>query len=113
MGDEEGEVPEEGVEGAKVEEVVDLGASVEKYQAVQEMVFEELHLPPEIAAEAQSVWQLFINTSSSREAAGEAIYAALFDAAPSLQSLFKTARSVMALRFMNGRGPQESGAERS
>ncbi|CAJ1384392.1 unnamed protein product [Effrenium voratum] len=100
--DEEGEVPEEGVEGAKVEEVVDLGASVEKYQAVQEMVFEELHLPPEIAAEAQSVWQLFINTSSSREAAGEAIYAALFDAAPSLQSLFKTARSVMALRFMNG-----------
>ena len=28
------------------------------------------------------------------DAAGEAIYAAVFDAAPSLQSLFKTARSV-------------------
>ncbi len=32
----------------------------------------------------------------------EAIYAALFDAAPSLQSLFKTPRAVMAMRFMNG-----------
>ena len=28
------------------------------------------------------------------DAAGEAIYAAVFDAAPSLQSLFKTARPV-------------------
>ena len=28
------------------------------------------------------------------DAAGEAIYAAIFDAAPSLHSLFKTARSV-------------------
>merc|ERR1711920_123592 len=33
---------------------------------------------------------------------GEAIYAALFDSAPSLQSLFKTPRAVMAMRFMNG-----------
>ncbi|CAK9074311.1 unnamed protein product [Durusdinium trenchii] len=71
-------------------------------QAVQEMVFEELHLPPEIAQEAQTGWQTFLNSCSSREAAGETIYAALFDAAPSLQSLFKTARSVMAMRFMNG-----------
>merc|ERR1712232_346847 len=29
-------------------------------------------------------------------------YAALFDSAPSLQSLFKTPRAVMAMRFMNG-----------
>lgn len=84
------------------EEAVDLGASVAKYQAVQEMIFEELHLPPDVAAEAQDGWQKFLNSSSSREAAGETIYAALFDAAPSLQSLFKTARSVMAMRFMNG-----------
>eukprot|EP00438_Fugacium_kawagutii_P020872 Skav228292 [mRNA] locus=scaffold209:80370:94245:- [translate_table: standard] len=87
---------------APQEEVVDLGASVEKYQVVQEMVFEELHLPPDISAEVQNGWQTFLTSSSSREAAGETIYAALFDAAPSLQSLFKTARSVMAMRFMNG-----------
>eukprot|EP00913_Durusdinium_trenchii_P009133 g8583.t1 len=96
-----GTEPEEG-QAAPPEEVIDLGASVEKYQAVQEMVFEELHLPPEIAQEAQTGWQTFLNSCSSREAAGETIYAALFDAAPSLQSLFKTARSVMAMRFMNG-----------
>jgi hypothetical protein len=43
-----------------------------------------------------------LRNAESREAAGEAIYAALFDAAPSLQSLFKTPRAVMAMRFMNG-----------
>merc|ERR1712048_1326275 len=36
------------------------------------------------------------------EAAGEAIYAALFDAAPSLQSLFTTPRAIQAMKFMNG-----------
>ena len=43
-----------------------------------------------------------MRSAESREAAGEAIYAALFDAAPSLQSLFRTPRAVMAMRFMNG-----------
>jgi len=101
--EEEGDISTEPEGGAAAEEeVIDLGASVEKYQAVQEMVFEELHLPPEISQEAQEGWQKFLTSSSSREAAGETIYAALFDAAPSLQSLFKTARSVMAMRFMNG-----------
>eukprot|EP00434_Breviolum_minutum_P036975 symbB.v1.2.032771.t1/scaffold3975.1/size47066/1 len=123
--EEEGDISTEPEGGAAEEEVIDLGASVEKYQAVQEMVFEELHLPPEISQEAQEGWQKFLTSSSSREAAGaslntadvvfltntvgfsrmksgETIYAALFDAAPSLQSLFKTARSVMAMRFMNG-----------
>merc|ERR1712113_658790 len=47
-------------------------------------------------------WATFMRSAESREAAGEAIYAALFDAAPSLQSLFKTPRAVMAMRFMNG-----------
>mmetsp|Transcript_46290 Transcript_46290/g.108445 ORF Transcript_46290/g.108445 Transcript_46290/m.108445 type:complete len:1114 (-) Transcript_46290:184-3525(-) len=91
------------IPGSKdAEEVVDLGASVEKYQVVVDQVFEEMHLPPDVAAEAMQAWQAFIAMASSREAAGEAIYSAVFDAAPSLQSLFKTARSVMALRFMNG-----------
>lgn len=38
----------------------------------------------------------------ARIARGQGIYAALFDAAPSLQSLFKTPRAVMAMRFMAG-----------
>merc|ERR1711988_741796 len=44
----------------------------------------------------------FISATESREAAGEAIYAALFEGAPSLQSLFVTPRAVQAMRFMNG-----------
>jgi len=105
--EQDNEIPEETAgEGIQQppskDEVVDLGAGVDKYQTVQENVFEELHLPPDVSSEVQTAWQTFIGMASSREAAGEAIYAALFDAAPSLQSLFKTARSVMALRFMNG-----------
>jgi len=39
--------------------------------------------------------------SESRESAGESIYAALYEAAPSLQSLFTTPRAVQAMRFMS------------
>ena len=45
---------------------------------------------------------MFINTAESREAAGEVIYSALYEAAPSLQSLFVTPRAVQAMKFMNG-----------
>eukprot|EP00443_Scrippsiella_acuminata_P007134 CAMPEP_0115301990 /NCGR_PEP_ID=MMETSP0270-20121206/70149_1 /TAXON_ID=71861 /ORGANISM="Scrippsiella trochoidea, Strain CCMP3099" /LENGTH=112 /DNA_ID=CAMNT_0002719897 /DNA_START=49 /DNA_END=384 /DNA_ORIENTATION=- len=59
-------------------------------KVVNDQIFEELVLGPGIAEEVQNVWRTFISSAESREAAGEAIYAALFDAAPSLQSLFKT-----------------------
>merc|ERR1719413_167373 len=69
---------------------------------VNDQIFEELRLPQGMVQEVQGTWSLFLHSAESREAAGEAIYAALFDAAPSLQSLFKTPRAVMAMRFMNG-----------
>merc|ERR1712190_391735 len=69
---------------------------------VNDQIFDELVLGPEMAEEVVSVWNTFLRSAESREAAGEAIYAALFDSAPSLQSLFKTPRAVMAMRFMNG-----------
>lgn len=64
--------------------------------------FEELIVDRSIISAAQGAWHTFISSASSREAAGEAIYAALFDSAPSLQSLFTTPRAVQAMRFMNG-----------
>merc|ERR1719343_238234 len=64
--------------------------------------FEELRLDDAVVVGAQEAWRTFINSASSREAAGEAIYAALFDAAPSLQSLFTTPRAIQAMKFMNG-----------
>mmetsp|Transcript_4707 Transcript_4707/g.13115 ORF Transcript_4707/g.13115 Transcript_4707/m.13115 type:complete len:1236 (-) Transcript_4707:77-3784(-) len=63
---------------------------------------EELCLPPEQSRDAQAAWAAFCNSGESREAAGEAIYSALFEGAPSLQSLFTTPRAVQAMRFMTG-----------
>lgn len=69
---------------------------------LNEQSFDELRLAPEVISETQEVWFAFISLASSRDAAGEAIYSAIFEAAPSLQNLFKTPRAVMAMRFMNG-----------
>jgi len=82
----------------------EVSGAVGKYNAkeVNEQIFEELVLGPGVAEEVQNIWTTFLRAAESREAAGEAIYAALFDSAPSLQSLFKTPRAVMAMRFMNG-----------
>mmetsp|Transcript_28120 Transcript_28120/g.65335 ORF Transcript_28120/g.65335 Transcript_28120/m.65335 type:complete len:1268 (+) Transcript_28120:118-3921(+) len=64
--------------------------------------FNELRLREDIIHAMKDVWRLFLSTSGTQEAAGEAIYAALFEGAPSLQSLFITPRAVQAMRFMTG-----------
>eukprot|EP00930_Biecheleria_cincta_P078041 TRINITY_DN6540_c0_g1_i1.p1 TRINITY_DN6540_c0_g1~~TRINITY_DN6540_c0_g1_i1.p1 ORF type:complete len:1197 (-),score=226.04 TRINITY_DN6540_c0_g1_i1:101-3667(-) len=63
---------------------------------------DELFLPQKQAQEVQDAWKAFLDSYPTREIAGETIYAALFDSAPSLQSLFKTPRAVMSMRFMMG-----------
>eukprot|EP00933_Yihiella_yeosuensis_P069725 TRINITY_DN7662_c0_g1_i1.p1 TRINITY_DN7662_c0_g1~~TRINITY_DN7662_c0_g1_i1.p1 ORF type:complete len:1229 (-),score=294.03 TRINITY_DN7662_c0_g1_i1:161-3820(-) len=63
---------------------------------------EPMNMSQEQAVEVQTAWSAFLDSYSSREVAGEAIYGALFDSAPSLQNLFKTPRAVMSLRFMLG-----------
>merc|ERR1711939_589531 len=64
--------------------------------------FSELIMEEKAVQAANDAWRLFINTAESREAAGEVIYSALFESAPSLQSLFVTPRAVQAMKFMNG-----------
>merc|ERR1719265_694813 len=64
--------------------------------------FEELRLPGSMVRGAQDAWRIFISSAETQEAAGEAIYSALFEGAPSLQTLFVTPRAVQAMRFMNG-----------
>merc|ERR1719382_2127915 len=94
----------EGGAGGDEEEQNESSGQKGTYNArdVNDQVFDELVLGPGMAEEVLSVWNTFLRSAESREAAGEAIYAALFDSAPSLQSLFKTPRAVMAMRFMNG-----------
>uniref|UniRef100_A0A7S4RSG3 Globin domain-containing protein n=1 Tax=Alexandrium monilatum TaxID=311494 RepID=A0A7S4RSG3_9DINO len=101
--DEFGEEYEEG-EGEEAEGVDNQNMNSGIYNAtdVNDQVLEELHLPEDIVSGVQSVWEGFMKTGSTRDEAGEALYSAVFDAAPSLQSLFKTPRAVMAMRFILG-----------
>jgi len=69
---------------------------------IQERTFEEIKLPDAVVAEIVSSWSLFLAAMSSREAAAEALYSAFYEAAPSLQPLFRTPRGVMAVRILNG-----------
>lgn len=71
-------------------------------EGINRHTLEEFHLDHETAAAVQGAWQLFIGMSGSRELAGEAIYAALFESAPSLQGMFTSPRAVAAMKFMNG-----------
>ena len=57
-----------------------------------------------IRAKVQHAWQLWTAEIGSREARGESFFTALFDAAPSLQIMFKNPKAVTAMRFMEGLG---------
>eukprot|EP00933_Yihiella_yeosuensis_P015429 TRINITY_DN1346_c0_g1_i2.p1 TRINITY_DN1346_c0_g1~~TRINITY_DN1346_c0_g1_i2.p1 ORF type:complete len:1124 (+),score=272.40 TRINITY_DN1346_c0_g1_i2:107-3478(+) len=98
---EEGEA-EEGVEAEVAEEGEGEEVVTGSITDVQGDVFQEVRLPEELIRETQEAWNQFLNAASSREAAGEALYGAIFDAAPSLQNLFKTPRAVMVLRLIMG-----------
>ena len=67
----------------------DSSAMLAKFKEVQDKQFVEVRLLADVVAEAQQVWTTPINLTSSREAAGETIFAALFDSAPRLQSFFQ------------------------
>merc|ERR1719313_1885543 len=84
------------------EDQADQQAGMSSGLEINTQSFDELHIEAKGVQASNDAWRAFINAAESREAAGEAIYAALFDAAPSLQSLFVTPRAVQAMKFMNG-----------
>jgi len=102
--EEEGEEEEDMDVGDDNENIQETSAKFGVYSAdeVNIEVFEELQLPLELAQEVQDAWKYLLKTLVTHEAAGEAIYSALFEASPAIQPLFKTPRAVMALRFMTG-----------
>eukprot|EP00931_Biecheleriopsis_adriatica_P123584 TRINITY_DN9863_c1_g1_i1.p1 TRINITY_DN9863_c1_g1~~TRINITY_DN9863_c1_g1_i1.p1 ORF type:complete len:1235 (+),score=276.02 TRINITY_DN9863_c1_g1_i1:91-3705(+) len=95
-------VQDENVPGEEMEEQGGRSSGAASGAEVNTASLEDMIMPAKQAEETKSVWQSFLNSYPTRELAGEAIYAALFDSAPSLQSLFKTPRAVMSLRFMMG-----------
>eukprot|EP00435_Cladocopium_sp_Y103_P065432 s597_g27.t1 len=64
--------------------------------------FEKAHFPKDITRAVSEMWDSWTCEIGSREARGEAFYTALFDAAPSLQLMFKSPKAVTAMRFVEG-----------
>eukprot|EP00931_Biecheleriopsis_adriatica_P074845 TRINITY_DN4882_c0_g1_i2.p1 TRINITY_DN4882_c0_g1~~TRINITY_DN4882_c0_g1_i2.p1 ORF type:complete len:1278 (+),score=337.48 TRINITY_DN4882_c0_g1_i2:114-3947(+) len=98
LGDEEEDEEDE----AEEEEAEPVYQSSSDANEVNTKSFDAIQFPDDQAEQVQVCWKGFLDCYQTRELAGEALYAALFDSAPSLQSLFKTPRAVMALRFLNG-----------
>jgi len=64
--------------------------------------FNELVTTADGIEEAQKAWALLISAAGSKDAVGEALYSAIYEAAPSLRYLFVTPRAVQAMRmFVN------------
>lgn len=62
---------------------------------------DEFKISPEGAKAAIDAWNEFINKNESKEAAGELLYTALFDSAPTFQAMFVTPKVVQAMKLMN------------
>lgn len=75
-----------------------------RHQDLQWDAVRELHLDEGLLLPTKTAWGLFLSKCGSKQAAGEAIYSAIFEAAPSLQNLFTTARPVQSLKLVMGIG---------
>ena len=73
---------------------------------VNDSELQELALPRDVVAATRQAWEEFLGLYDSGVACGEAIYAAIFDSSPSLQSLFKIPRAIMAVRFLQATLPE-------
>jgi len=107
VGEEAEEGNEQEAEGDNFNGLVDEGEEegvVGVYNAndVVSSSLDEMQLPEDVCDQVIETWNIFLRTAESREQAGDAIFSALFETAPSLQSLFKSPRAVFVMRFMNG-----------
>lgn len=66
--------------------------------------FNKLQMPQDLVEAAQQTWSDFLAVYPSKIAAGEGIFSAIFDAAPSLQAMFKSPKATTAERFVKGFG---------
>lgn len=103
--EEQAEEPEE-VTGPAVQPVESLETSQAAGQAQEVTVdqlndqeFNELHLSSDHIHAMRSSWSLLLRAHSA-DGVGDAIYAALVEAMPSLREMFKTPRAVMSSRML-------------
>ncbi|CAK9048506.1 unnamed protein product, partial [Durusdinium trenchii] len=78
--------------------------NLERFQECSDALFEKVEFPKEMVSAVHEMWQAWGAQTGCKETRGEAFYTMLFDAAPSLQLLFKNPKAVTAMRFMEGLG---------
>merc|ERR1719183_690644 len=61
--------------------------------------FDELLFDAQSVDEIQQSWKMLVGMFPNSGACADALYTAIFDAAPSLQDLFTTPKAVQAMRF--------------
>lgn len=85
------------------EETVQEAVTETEASGINGQVFEELRLGPEHIDSVKVAWDAYIEVAGSRDAAGEALYNAIFEGTPqaaTAQAFFQTPRAVQAARFM-------------
>ncbi|CAE7763997.1 RUB1, partial [Symbiodinium sp. CCMP2456] len=95
----------DGESEAEHDETVAQDEVLDKYAVVYDQSLDKVRFPPDIVAEIKRTWQLFCSNAGSPEAAGELIFNSWWAAAPSLHSYFKTPRTVLYLRIVQGIQP--------
>jgi len=101
--EEEEEVADPDHEGrAAADAAVENSAGLYNETDVNDQVFEELVLHPDIVQEVQDAWAVFLEATETAESAADALYSAFFDASVNLQSLFKTPRAVLSMKILWG-----------
>lgn len=91
----------EGQEAQSVEQIIST-YKLDHLIELNDSSFEKTQFPKDLVKAVQAAWNDWTHEIGSREARGEAFYTALFDAAPSLQLMFKNPKAVTAMRFMEG-----------
>eukprot|EP00435_Cladocopium_sp_Y103_P046623 s2202_g13.t1 len=66
--------------------------------------FNKLQMPEDLVEAAQKTWADFLALYPSKIAAGEIIFTTIFDAAPSLQAMYKSPKATAAEHFVRGFG---------
>lgn len=92
----------EGANELEEEEVVEADAALEKYKVCFDESLDKVEFPADTVAEVQQTWQAFLAHAASQEAAGELLFNAWWEAAPSLHSAFVSPQKVLHLRLFLG-----------
>eukprot|EP00435_Cladocopium_sp_Y103_P019377 s726_g4.t1 len=78
---------------------------LDKYKVVYDQSLDRVKFPADITHEIQRTWKRFLEHAGTPEHAGELIFGAWWEAAPSIHSSFLTPKTVLHLRFVQGISP--------